>query len=289
VARATYKLGTVERVVGIDSEDGYFLEGLVIEADRELPVVVWVHGVYGAFYAPPGLSVARELSRRGVTTVLGNNRGHNMGAWLRRRDGSVLRGGGAWERFSEVRHDLAAWVRFASDGARSVVLAGHSLGARKVAAYVAQVADPTVTGVVLLSPNAAAPADDDPHRERALQLIAEGKADALAVHEPGFAISAATYVERTDPALGISTAFSYPGGEPAIAQIRVPILIVLGELERPTWDDAADELSRLATSAAGSPAVETVVATRANHMYADAADVVAEAITEWLCKLPRVK
>ncbi len=72
-----------EKVVSARSRDGFLIEGLVIAPAAPVgPSLLWIHGVYAAFYAPPGLEVCRALAQLGVTCVLGNTRGHNVGAWI---------------------------------------------------------------------------------------------------------------------------------------------------------------------------------------------------------------
>lgn len=138
-----------ETLVATRSRDGFLLEGVVIapKATAVAAKLVWIHGVYAAFYAPPGLEVCRSLAEAGVTCVIGNTRGHNVGAWIRKADGRVVLAGGAWEVFADCVHDIAGWIEFVA--VDQVVLAGHSLGARKVTLYQAREEDRRVMGLVL--------------------------------------------------------------------------------------------------------------------------------------------
>jgi pimeloyl-ACP methyl ester carboxylesterase len=275
-----------EKVVSTQSRDGFTLEGLVItptaSASRSL---LWIHGVYGAFYAPPGLEVCRSLARLGVTCVLGNTRGHNVGAWIRNADGRVVLAGGAWESFADAPHDIAGWITFALDAYRGVVLAGHSLGARKVTMYLAQEQDARVSGLVIASPSARVGSIDEPSEQLAKLLIAQGTPDELLPIEPAWAASASNYLGRF-AAGSVNEAFAANrDAKPLLAAVRAPVLALLGGDERASEEEARTELESLSVRGSSTARVTSEVVGGANHLYIGREPEVAERIAAWMRSL----
>ena len=144
-----------EELVYVGTEDGFILEGAVIRPVRvaSLPIaVVCIHGFTSKFYHPFLIRVARRLGSHGVTSISGNNRGHDVGAMLLTKESRLVRVGSLWERFEESPLDIAAWIEFAiSLGFRHVALFGHSLGATKAIFYQAKRQDPRVRCVLAIS------------------------------------------------------------------------------------------------------------------------------------------
>jgi pimeloyl-ACP methyl ester carboxylesterase len=275
-----------EKVVSARSRDGFLLEGLLIApAERTGRPLVWIHGVYAAFYAPPGLEVCRALAQLGVTCVLGNTRGHNVGAWMRNADGRVVLGGGAWESLADAPHDIAGWIDFTRGLDEGVVLAGHSLGARKATLYVANEHDARVSGLVIASPTARATSIDAPSERRAKELTAQGTPNELLPLESGWAASASNYLERFGPG-SVGQAFASMGqSKPLLAGASVPVLALIGGKERATNEDARAELDLLRTRASSSPAFTAHVVTGADHLYAGTEQDVAAHISTWMHRL----
>lgn len=271
-----------EAIVSTRSRDGFLLEGLVIApATPAGPSLLWMHGVYGAFYAPPGLEVCRALAQLGIMCVLGNTRGHNVGAWIRNADGRVVLAGGAWESFADAPHDIAGWIDFAHRTDRGVVLAGHSLGARKVTMYLANEPDARVRGLVLASPNARAGSIDGPSERRATELLAREAPDELLPIEPAWVASASNYLARFATG-SVNDAFaSTRDTEPLLAAVCAPVLAVLGGRERASEEEARSELESLRGRAVHTAAFTYAVVAGADHLYAGREPEVATCIASW--------
>lgn len=93
---------------------------------------VVLHGLGGNFYSSRLLShFAQTLHRFGVSTVMGNTRGHdmiNISTWGIKAT-SV---GAAFETVSDAIYDVNGWVDFlVNRGHSNIMLFGHSLGAIK--------------------------------------------------------------------------------------------------------------------------------------------------------------
>jgi pimeloyl-ACP methyl ester carboxylesterase len=276
-----------EEIVYTDTEDGLVLEGAVIRPTSASPkpvAVVWIHGLTGRFYAKSSILTGRDIAAAGYTFVSGNNRGHDFGARVMRKDGSALLAGGGWERFDESPHDVAAWITFtASLGFERIVAIGHSLGALKVAHYQALRQDPRVVGLVSASAAIRAWQVNPELLALAEQLEAEGRANDLLPWGSSRAgagtHSAATFLNRVRTGLD---QFGLDDPDAAIGKIRCPVLAFFGTVQD-TGDEADLELIRRNAKAAAR--VDTAIVEGADHVYTNRESAVAQVILEWLNRL----
>jgi pimeloyl-ACP methyl ester carboxylesterase len=286
-----------EELVYTETEDGIILAGLVIWPDGRpaKPIaVVWVPGFSINFYHPSFVAIGRELAGLGYAFVIGNNRGHDIGAHLWRKkedaDGMTRTYGGAfWERFEDSPRDVAAWIGFAlSLGFQGVGLVGHSFGAKKVVYYQARRQDPRVSGLVVASTPIAAPALDPELVALSEQMMAGGRGmellpwGSLITFFVG-TLSAQTYLSRVPDLFGVSSAHA------EIGKIRCPLLVCCGTNES---DDPALSLETIQAhetirhKAAASPKVDVAMFEGANHGYDNHEGEVAEALAHWIDTLP---
>ena len=113
---------------------------------------IWIHGSGVNFYYPSYVKIARELAKRGLPTIVGNTRMHDLGNIEAFREPTNARGGSYWGITTAQVSDVAAWIQLARDrGYDRVVLVGHSAGATAVQIYMARTQDPHVEGLVLAS------------------------------------------------------------------------------------------------------------------------------------------
>jgi alpha-beta hydrolase superfamily lysophospholipase len=129
-----------ERLVRLITPDEVPLDGLYRPGSTrpEIGVLV-IHGFGGTFRSPMEATLAETLAARGYATLTLDVRDHGC---------CIYRG-----LFEDSTTDLAAGIELlAQEGAASVVVVGHSLGANRAAYYQAHVADPIVRGVVLAAP-----------------------------------------------------------------------------------------------------------------------------------------
>src|SRR5262249_8636986 len=63
--------------------------------DRRV-AIIWIHGGGVNFYYPSYVKVARELAGRGLTTIVGNTRMHDLGNIEAFRETANVRGGSYW-------------------------------------------------------------------------------------------------------------------------------------------------------------------------------------------------
>ncbi len=282
-----------EELVYINSEDGFRLDGVVIQPVVLAPkpvAVLCVPGLYSAFYDSPYIELGRALAERGYTYLSGNHRGHDFGAVLRRTSGEIVPAGGGWERLADCPYDIAAWVGFIIErGSHKVALLGHSMGARKVAYYQAERQDPRIAALIAASPFAAQPPDAD--RELvaiAQQMVDEGYGrNLLPWPEVGCSMSAATYLEQCVPEALFLNIYASATGEPPVASVHCPILAFFGANERgPDGADRRSELETIERNARAASKVETAMIADIRHNYEGAEDAVAETIAGFLNTLP---
>jgi alpha-beta hydrolase superfamily lysophospholipase len=275
-----------EELVSVESEDGILHAGAVIRpAARAVTpfAVVWVHGLTGSFCEPHALRIGRGLAAAGHTFITGNNRGHDVGIWIRPRDGERRLAGGAWEAFDESPQDVGAWITYAvSLGFPGVVLIGHSLGSLKVAYYQAQRQDARVVGLVAASPPVGAGRMDPDLVARVTAMVAEGRGEELIVTggpTPRL-FSAQTYLGRRRTNLDV---YGFHTPTPAIERIRCPILALYGTNE-PMVGTAA-ELQTIKRNAIGAPRVDTAMIEGADHVYTGRETDVVNVLSEWLATI----
>lgn len=226
-----------ERLVYTWSEDGCFLEGVLIQPEQPLPgrlPLVWVHGMNGCFYEPQVVAIGRELAELGHTFVCGNNRGHDSGAIMGLRDGRTFLAGATWELFDECPYDIAGWLGYTVElGFPRVALLGHSLGAHKVGYYQARRRDPRVAGLIAASPSKRVALVDPELLALAQRLEAAGRGRELlpGTGDPATgvgAVSAQTYANRARAGLDV---YGFHTANLALVSVACPLLAFYGTEE----------------------------------------------------------
>lgn len=139
-----------EQLVFARSKDDVVNGGVMFTPPKEAAksiAVVWIPGWGTNFYSPTYVAIGRALAERGLTTIVGNTRMHDIGNVIGYRGGKRVRGGGYWGVTSEDNRDIGAWIDFSEQsGFKRVVLVGHSAGWSSVGKYQANAQDPRVQG-----------------------------------------------------------------------------------------------------------------------------------------------
>jgi pimeloyl-ACP methyl ester carboxylesterase len=284
-----------EELVYTECEDGVILAGLVIRPtampSRPLALVC-ILGFTINFYHPSFITIARELAGHGYTVLIGNHRGHDLGAnlWRWNEDHTSLaitRGGGMWEIFAESQRDIAAWIDFTAGlGFERIALLGHSYGAKKVVYYQVQRQDPRLAGLVVASSGVGTRFLDPQLAALAQELVAQGSGQEL-LPWGSFpfltgVMSAQTYLAVAPDLHGMQKP------EAEITKIHCPILLCCGTKE---GDDEAESRSvvlnheLIRRKATGARSIELVLFEGANHGYDRYEVQVAAVLASWMDRL----
>lgn len=277
------------RFVRAHASDGVPLDGIVFEPD-DAPrgLVLLVHGAGSHFYQRLHQLLGAAFAAAGYRVLAGNNRGHDLGAYLPADGAEILLGGAAWERFEDSLLDLHAWIDLftGEPGAERLPLAllGHSLGAAKVAHYQAVTQDERVTALIGCSGlgigssrfRRRMPSEDRLAAVRALVAAGQGEQLLDQTYQRRY-ISAQTFLNRYERFLS---------GLPAdVTQIRVPLLVVYAEGEGGTPELLAD----IQAAATASPRCDTFLVAEADHDYHGHEAAVSAELVRWLsARLPTV-
>ncbi len=275
------------RLLSLRRADGWPLEGGLYAPAVGAPTrdvgLVFVHGKGENFYSGPGRWVPPRLIAHGYTCLALNMRCHDLGytradvPFRGAETTECLMDGGAWERLTEGKLDVAAAVDYLrAHGVPRVVVAGHSSGGFYAADYAAD--DPQLAGLVLLSPVIsnqrpfpywfASEAERDATIARAREMVAAGQGHQLIAVPRWFqAISAASLVERADEPPGWF--------EGNLARLRMPTLMLYGDQE-----SRADLWDRLLEKVPAPRKSRAVV--QAEHSYIGQEDAVAAAIRDFV-------
>ena len=178
---------SLHRIVTSDSIE---LVGLLYEPEETTSkILVHVHGMAGNFYENSFLdAIADTLTKNGIAFFAFNNRGCELMKDLTKFvDGkkTIVRIGNAYEKFEDSSVDIAAAIDFVSSkGFSNIHLSSHSLGAPKVAYYVANGNDKRLLSVIFLSPAdmvglIGMDKNYEEDNRMARQMVVEGRGDKL--------------------------------------------------------------------------------------------------------------
>ena len=280
-----------DELVYVQTSDGITNAGAVFAAaaNSASPIaVIWIHGSLLNFYEPTYVKIGRELAARGLTTISGNTRMHDLGNLAAMRGDQRVRGGVYWGLYSEQVRDLAAWIDFATTrGFKGVVLVGHSAGATAVQAYQSETQDRRVVGLAIASgrfqPNTTPP---DPERlAQAKKLVGEGLGEALLPNpdRPTSFVSAGTFLDLANMGVTLRDFYGVKTPDPPVTRVHCPLLAWFGTNEAEIGTAADLELlkSTLQRLPAGPSRVDTVMIQNAGHMYRGEEAQVAQTIANW--------
>lgn len=135
------------------TEDKLILQGLLYEPSEKTNMAyLHVHGMARNFYENGFLdTMARELTSHGYAFMSINTRGHDLIADfpIAGPDEKYKRIGNAYEIFEECLLDIKPAIDYLKqNGYKKTVLCGHSLGAVKVAYYIAKTQDNRINKLI---------------------------------------------------------------------------------------------------------------------------------------------
>ncbi len=190
-------------------------------------------------------------------------------------------------KHTDAIKEIGAWVEWLKyEGAKDIVLLGHSRGGNQTAWYAAEQADSSVSGVILLAPqtwSADYAARDyekrygkslQPILDKALSLVKAGKGKKMLEHVDFIyckdtTVSAEAFVSYYQPDERLDTPY-------LLSRIKLPILLFVG-----TEDKVVKGLKKKLEQLPQRPEnLETVIIEGADHFFRDlyAEDVVDKAL-----------
>ena len=245
-------------IVQVKTKDGLYLHGLFLKSKEKDTVFINIHGTASNFYENYFIEVlAGTLLEGGVSVLFTNNRGSGV-------YDPYQKSGAAVEKFEDCLIDIDAWIEFViRQGYKKIILSGHSLGSEKVVYYInnGSYAD-KIDSIVLL-----APADSfGSHRtlegkvndrivevesllKQSEDLINNKKGDeflprnSYGSHDGIMPKSAESFVNFLGSKSKLLEALPFATEElEAYSNIKVPILVVIGDKEEYTALTAQDAL-----------------------------------------------
>lgn len=275
--------------VEIETPKKVLLNGLWLGPKNATRVYVWVHGLGSTMFSK--LSIMDHLIDDDTAVLTFNNRGHDKIAVVPTTGTKRIKGGSVHEVFTDCVDDIEGAIRAAKQqGAREVILVGHSTGCQK-SAYWGSVKGRGVKGIVLLAPisdysselQASGPKKLAAAKRAAERLIREGKRDAVLPESiwgwPWIADAQRFMTLYTGA--GAEEVFTYwnPSRKPqTLSKIRLPILSVLAEhdefADRPAQEIADWFIQHIYEG-------EALVARGAGHSFKGSEKKIAREITNW--------
>jgi pimeloyl-ACP methyl ester carboxylesterase len=280
------KPSTLEKVLHVQSEDGYLLAGLsVTPADwRRGTLIIWLHGLNLGFCEPEYVRIGRLVAERGAAFISAETRGHGFGSWLRGPAGTKL-AGSAWEMLAEAPADINAWLGHAREtSAQRVLFAGHGWGAAKIVYHIAERGSAGIDAVVIASSGSLVRDNTDPGQiDLAETLVREGRGLDLLPWGTRKGVAPATVSAQVYAARARVQRELYGRGDirPALSRVDVPVLAWFGDREATQDRDVTAFLDTIRRNATAAPQVETRILRGTSYLYTGAEQVVAATLAGW--------
>lgn len=281
------------------TSDGLELTGFWMDAKSDI-AVFQSHGTAGDFYTHKFVEVEGEqLSKKNISFLTANNRGHDVFADIRKHVGSAVEWtqvGGGLERFEDSVMDIEAWVNFfAAQGVKKIILQGHSLGPNKTIYYQYKKKDPRVVGFIHLSPQNDAGLMKDKLGEKKYrevnQMIAQklkdGKGNEMLPKElqelcPISVLSYSGYFTEE----GVGNLFPYHNPDnpnwKVLGSIEEPQILIYGEKDPYIKPSVERGIEVFGQKVKYKNKFESKIITGASHSYLGYEDQLVRIIIDWI-------
>jgi len=218
------------------------LHGLWLGKSHAEIVYIFLHGLGASIFSR--LSLLELIANQKNTAVLTfNNRGHGLINSFKikknKKECDYLLAGMAHEKFTDCQDDIDGSISYAKkQGAKKIILIGHSTGCQKIIYYLAHNQRAKIAGVILLAPMSDYAGIDKEKNEyhlalkAALSLKKEGQENNLLASSlwPHY-ISAQRFLSLYTPN-SQEEIFSYASKKrPILMKVNQPILVILAEAD----------------------------------------------------------
>ena len=249
----------------------------------------------GNFYENRFLDpMASKLIENGWAFLAPNTRGHDFVADipLVGDEEKYIRIGSSAEIFEDCVKDIKCWVDLAeSKGFKTIVLQGHSLGAVKVAYYLAQTQDSRVSKLILVSPpDMVGLAEQEKNFAEmvatAKDMVANGRENKFMpeIIWEWYHLLPKTYLNLTsrDEPVDVFNTYEPSKESPTLTSIALPILAVTGSKDDANIVPAEEAMNIIKRKCTKAVSFDIKVIDGAPHSYYERDTELAETIVEWL-------
>ena len=281
----------------ITTEDNLILQGIIYVSDKPTKkAYLHIHGMAGNFYENKFLDVmAEELTNNDYAFMSINTRGHDIIADfpIVGTEEKYKRIGDAYEKFEECLLDIKPAIDYLSkNGYKEIILCGHSLGAVKVAYYIAKTQDFRVQKLILMSPpDMIGLAEADSHHTDYLaeshKMISEGRGGELLVGKiwDWYRLSADTYVDLNTRDYPVDVFNTYDKTKASLlSEIKIPTIAFLGEKDDAAILPQREALEVIKSKATNALVFDIDIIEGASHSYFGREKMMAQRIVKWLNK-----
>jgi len=283
------------KFIRIITEDQLILQGLIYEpAKPSNKAYLHIHGMAGNFYENRFLdAMAEEITSAGYAFLSINTRGHDIIADfpIVGSEEKYKRIGDAYEIFEECLLDIKPAIDYLQkNGYAEIILCGHSLGAVKVAYYVAKTQDGRVKKLILMSPPdmvglAEKESNHNDLLRQAQKMISEDRGGELLPFKiwDWCYLSANTYVNMNTRDYPVDVFNTYDKNKSSIlSEIKIPVFAFLGGKDDAAILPIGEALETIKVKAINAPIFDTDIIEGAPHSYFNRESIMAKKIVEWL-------
>lgn len=277
------------------TEDKLILQGIVYHPNNPTNrAYLHIHGMAGNFYENRFLdAMAEALTNNSYAFMSINTRGHDYIADfpIAGPEEKSKKIGDAYEIFEECLLDIKPAIDYLQQhGYSKIILCGHSLGAVKVAYYVAKTQDTRINKLILMSPPdmvglTEKENDSDKTMEQAKKMVSEGKGNELL---PGllwdwYYLSANTYLNFSVRDNPIDIFNTYNKAKPSLlSEIIIPTLAFMGEKDDAAIMPPLEALEIIKEKSINVPRFDIDIIPNAPHSYFGCEKEMANKIIDWL-------
>lgn len=285
-------------LINVVTEDDIKLNGLYIPGDKSKSACIFIHGFTTDFYSHKFFhTISESLKKQSNAIILAQTRGTGIQTEFLKSSGDNVYIGSFYEKLEEAHLDISSYADFLfTEGYKSIVLIGHSLGTIKSVRYLFEGKyKDKVSKLVLLAPfdknafmEVKAPGKWAEFLTAAQKKISEGKGKEL-VPVP----------EYEDFSMSYDTFYSwYKEGDlssmwdfyrkdynfPIMQKINIPTKVILGEKDefvayKEFGSTPADSLNIMKKYI---KECETVLIKDSTHCYVGYEDRVAKEVSNFL-------
>lgn len=279
----------------ITTKDKLILQGILYLPDQKTKkAYLHIHGMAGNFYENKFLdAMAKELTHEGYSFMSINTRGHDIIADfpIAGPEEKYKRIGDAYEKFEECLLDIKPAIDYLEkEGYLQIILCGHSLGAVKVAYYIARTQDQRVKKLILMSPpDMVGSAEKESYHKdllgQAQKMVSEGHGEELLPIKiwGWYHLSANTYVDLNSRDYPIDIFNTYDKDKSSILrEIRIPTFAFFGGRDDAAIWPPKEALEIIKSKAVNTPRFDIDIVEDAPHSYFDKEKEMAKKITDWL-------